>query len=113
MENTPSKYFLRYEDYSGPVEEKAYKATLAYSENMLVGITRLGPGQSQPVHIHVGEDKVYIVLDGCGYFQVGNEYRNVEKDTMVWAPAALPHSVINNSPEDLVLLFVISPSPAQ
>lgn len=111
MEDAHSNYFFQINDFSGSQEGKPYKATLAYSENMLVGITRLEPGQSQPVHIHVGEDKLYFVLAGTGHFQVGDEYQNAGKDTLVWAPAALPHSVINNAAEELVLLFVISPSP--
>jgi quercetin dioxygenase-like cupin family protein len=113
MEEPRSKFFFNPEEFIGGEEDKPYKATLNASDNMLVGITRLAPGQSQPVHIHVGEDKLYMVLAGTGYFQVGNEYQNAGPGTLVWAPAALQHSVINNAAEVLVLYFVISPSPIQ
>ena len=113
MEEPRSKYFFHPDEFQGGNVDKPSKATINSSENMLVGITRLAPGQSQPVHIHVGEDKLYMVLSGTGYFQVGNEYQNAGPGTLVWAPAALQHSVINNAAEELVLYFVISPSPIQ
>lgn len=113
MLEKPNKFFFHPDDFIGSEEDKPFKATLNASDNMLAGITRLAPGQSQPVHIHVGEDKLYIVLSGTGYFQVGNEYKYAGPGTLVWAPAALEHSVINNAAEELVLYFVISPSPIQ
>ena len=113
MLEKPNKFFFHPDDFNGGEEDKPFKATLNASDNMLVGITRLAPGQSQPVHIHVGEDKLYMVLAGMGYFQVGNEYENAGPGTLVWAPAALQHSVINNAADELVLYFVISPSPIQ
>jgi quercetin dioxygenase-like cupin family protein len=113
MEEPRSKYFFHPDEFQGGNVDKPSKATINSSENMLVGITRLAPGQSQPVHIHVGEDKLYMVLSGTGYFQVGNEYHLAGPGTLVWAPAALQHSVINNAAEELVLYFVISPSPIQ
>ena len=113
MEEPRSKFFFHPDEFKGGNVDKPFKATINSSENMLVGITRLAPGQSQPVHIHVGEDKLYMVLSGTGYFQVGSEYHQAGPGTLVWAPAALQHSVINNAAEELVLYFVISPSPIQ
>ncbi len=111
MDVKESKYFIDYRTFIGSNEEKIYKATLAQSDNMLVGLNRLQPGQTQPVHMHIGEDKFYLVLEGSGYFQVGDLYQNATAGTLVWAPASLQHSVVNSGTDDLVLLVVIAPAP--
>lgn len=111
MDAKESRYFIDYRNFIGSDEEKIYKATLAQSDNMLVGLNRLQPGQTQPVHIHIGEDKFYLVLEGSGYFQVGDQYQNAAAGTLVWAPASLQHSVVNSGTDDLVLLVVIAPAP--
>lgn len=111
MNGNEMEYFIDYHAITGEERDRIFKATLAQSENMLVLLHRLEPGQSQPVHIHVGEDKAYLVLEGNGYFQVGDVFQNAGPGMLVWAPASLPHSVINNSDQQLVLLIVVAPSP--
>lgn len=106
-------YFIDYHDFSGDALDKVFKATLAQSDNMLVGLNRFAPGQIQPVHIHIGEDKFYFVLEGSGYFQVGEETQTAGPGMLVWAPASLPHSVTNNGADELVVLIVIAPAPGR
>lgn len=111
MNNHEETFFFDTHAYAGGEEGEIFKKTLAQSENMLVGLNCLLPGQMQAVHVHVGEDKFYLVMEGRGYFQVGDVFRNAGAGTLVWAPASLPHSVVNNGPDLLVLLVVIAPSP--
>lgn len=111
MDAKESDYFIDYHAFPGTGLEKVFKATLAQSENMLIGLNRLEPGQTQPVHIHIGEDKFYFVLEGSGYFQVGETYQTAGPGLLVWAPATLPHSVTNNGADELVILVVIAPAP--
>ncbi len=111
MDENPNSFFFDYHDYTGSLENKVFKATIAQSSNMLVLVNCLEPGQAQPVHIHVGEDKFYLVLEGSGYFQVGDEFQTAGPGKLVWAPSSLPHSVVNNGADRLVLLVVVAPSP--
>jgi len=111
MDARENTYFIDYRGFAGSDEGKIFKATLAQSDHMLVGLNRLQPGQTQPVHMHIGEDKFYLVMEGSGYFQVGDVYQNATAGVLVWAPAALPHSVVNSGTDDLVLLVVIAPAP--
>lgn len=105
--------FFDYRAFTGVDESRIFKTTLAQSGNILLGINCLTTGQSQPVHMHIGEDKFYFVLEGSGYFQVGDVFQNAGPGTLVWAPASLPHSVVNNHAEPLVVLIGIAPSPNQ
>lgn len=106
-------YFYDYRAFTGVDEGKIFKATLAQSGNILLAIHCLTTGQSQQVHMHIGEDKFYFVLEGSGYFQVGDVYQTAGPGTLVWAPASLPHSLVNNNADPLVVLIGIAPSPNQ
>jgi mannose-6-phosphate isomerase-like protein (cupin superfamily) len=88
MNDKERTYFIDYHAFIGTEEGKVFKTTLARSGNMLVS------------------------LEGSGYFQVGDVFQTAAAGTLVWTPAALPHGVVNNGAEPLVLLVVISPSPA-
>ncbi len=112
MDAKESEYFLDYRNFTGSAEDRVFKATLAQSDNILIGVNRFETGQSQPVHMHIGEDKFYLVLEGTGFFQVGDVFQNAGPGTLVWAPASLPHSVTNNNVEPLVVLMGIAPSPS-
>jgi quercetin dioxygenase-like cupin family protein len=112
MNTKESSNFIDYHAFTTCDESKIFKATLAQSENILLGIHCFATGQSQSAHIHIGEDKFFFVLEGNGYFQVGEEFRSAGPGTLVWAPATLPHSVINNNAEPLVVLIGIAPSPS-
>ncbi len=111
MDANEPGYFIDYHAFTGRDESKVFKATLAQSENILLGVHCFTSGQTQPIHIHVGEDKFYFVLEGNGYFQVGDIFQNAGPGTLVWAPASQPHSVTNNNSEPLIVLVGIAPSP--
>lgn len=71
----------------------------------------LEPGQSQPQHVHDGEDKVYVVLEGEGTFRVGSEQEALAAGEAVLAPAGQVHGVANEGPERLVCLVFMAPHP--
>ena len=71
----------------------------------------LEPGQSQSPHAHLGSDKVYVVLEGEGTFQVGAEEESLEVGQAVLAPAGEVHGVVNEGPERLVCLVFMAPHP--
>lgn len=104
-------HFFDWRGHSGTQEEKFYKTTLWQSDNMLVGLNCLQPGQTQKTHAHDGADKFYVVLEGSGKFTVGDEQQYAETGSIVIAPAGIPHGVTNEGSERLSLLVAIAPPP--
>jgi len=104
-------YFKKYQDFVGFNPDKFFKNTLAQSERLMLGLNCLEPGQEQAVHEHSHQDKFYFVLEGQGFFTVGDRQRTASSGTLVWAPAGVPHGVANQSAERLVILMGIAPAP--
>jgi quercetin dioxygenase-like cupin family protein len=92
-------------------KDKAAKADLFAGRHLFVGLNCFEPGQSQKVHVHAGSDKFYLVVSGKARMIVGDETRDVGKGTVVWAPADLPHGVVQ-ALERTVMLVAIAPPPA-
>jgi quercetin dioxygenase-like cupin family protein len=91
-------------------ENKATKADLFAGRFLFVGLNCFEPGQSQKVHVHSGSDKFYLVLTGKASMVVGQETREVEAGTVVWAPAEVPHGVTRAS-ERTIMLVAMAPPP--
>jgi quercetin dioxygenase-like cupin family protein len=104
-------YFADYRDFVGTNAERFFKATIFQSPRMLAGIDCLEPGQGQDEHRHAGRDKVYFVLKGVGYFQIGTEERICGPGSVVWAPADVTHGVVNEGQERLEMFIVMAPEP--
>ena len=102
-----------YRDFVGVREGKHYKATLFQSERLLLGLNCLEPGQEQHVHDHADQDKFYFVLEGEGYFTLGDLTEDAGPGKTLWAAAGVPHGVKNLGSERLVILMGIAPSPPQ
>ena len=101
--------FLNWRDFEGSRAEKFFKTTLWQGDHVMIGLNCLEPRQTQPVHAHDGADKFYFVLSGRGSFTVGDEERIVEAETVVIAPAGVPHGVTNAGDDRLSLLIAIAP----
>ena len=93
--------------------DKMGKSTLFDGGSMMVGLNAFEPGQEHALHAHEGMDKLYYVLQGGGRFQVGDESRDVEAGALVIAAAGVPHGVVNDRPQRLVVLAVLAPPPSQ
>ena len=105
--NTP---FLHPLDHARGRADKPFKTTFFHSERLLVGMNTLVPGQTQPLHDHLAQDKFYLVLSGSGDFTVAGETRTCASGDMIVAPAGAPHGVANQSSEPLSFLTVIAPA---
>jgi quercetin dioxygenase-like cupin family protein len=90
---------------------RATKADLFLGRHLFVGLNCFEPGQSQKVHVHGGSDKFYLVVSGKARMTVGDETREVEAGTVVWAPTDLPHGV-EEALERTVMLVAIAPPTA-
>lgn len=104
-------HIIHYSDHVGASRGKFYKTTLFSGDFLMVGLNCLEPGQMQPVHDHVGQDKFYVVLEGAGAFSVGETERTAGPGHIIWAPAGVPHGVRNTGQERLVLMVGMAPPP--
>jgi quercetin dioxygenase-like cupin family protein len=86
------------------------KADLFTGQQLFVGLNCFEPGQTQRLHSHGGADKFYLIVAGKASITVGDETREVGEGTIVWAPADLPHGVVQVS-QPTVMLVAIAPPP--
>jgi quercetin dioxygenase-like cupin family protein len=105
-----SEYFTQALSRATFDSTKATKADLAIGDTLFVGLNCFAPGQHQRVHTHTGADKFYFLLSGKARMTVGDDTRDVGPGTLVWAPAGVPHGVLEAS-EETVMLVAIAPPP--
>ncbi len=65
----------------------------------------LPPGNVLEEHRDTVEE-IYFFLRGGGIMQVGEEKRQVRERDSVWIPAGVPHSLENNSTEDIEIMVI-------
>jgi mannose-6-phosphate isomerase-like protein (cupin superfamily) len=70
----------------------------------------LKPGEKLKKHI-TGVDVFFYVLEGTGIVEIGDEKKEVTKDTYVDSPAKIPHCWYNESNAILRILVVKTPKP--
>ena len=91
--------------------EKLAKALLAAGDKLYAGLNCFEPGQEHQAHVHAGQDKLYLVLEGEGEVTVGGERSRVGPGDLALAAAGVSHSLLNPGPERLVVLVVFAPPP--
>ena len=92
--------------------DKMARVALATTDRSQLDLYCVAPGQSQSVHRHEGEDKIYYVLEGAGRFSVGGVEERLEPGEAVVAPAGIDHGLVNDGGELLLVLVVVAPPPA-
>ena len=92
--------------------DKYGKSTLFESENILVGLNCLNPGQSFEKRSHVVQNRFYLVLEGRGRAQVGEEAQDIRPGTVIWISTGSSHKIENTGTEPLVMLVGIAPTEA-
>lgn len=106
-----TEYFINPLDHAQGRAEKPFKQTFFQSERLLTGLNCLLPGQKQPIHDHVEQDKFYYVLAGAGLFTVGGVKKVCHAGELILAPAGIEHGVENQGTELLTFITVIAPFP--
>lgn len=87
------------------------KSTLFQGAGLMAGLNAFEPGQEHASHAHAGTDKLYVVLEGEGEFEVAGERRRLGPGAQVFAAAGVPHGVKNVGPNRLLVLAVMAPPP--
>jgi mannose-6-phosphate isomerase-like protein (cupin superfamily) len=92
--------------------DKMGKSTLVHGDFLFAGLNSFEPGQEHAPHVHEGQDKLYLVLEGSGVVRVGDQSESLTAGDAAFAPAGVVHSMINPGPERLVVMAVLSPPPS-
>jgi mannose-6-phosphate isomerase-like protein (cupin superfamily) len=92
-------------------DDKMNKVNLFESPNLFCDVYCLKPGQSQKVHSHAHNDKIYHAVSGTAQVTLGERTIPLSRGQVAIAPAGVPHGVENRSDSDCVLLVVMAPNP--
>jgi mannose-6-phosphate isomerase-like protein (cupin superfamily) len=79
--------------------------------SVVVGVARYGEAILDPHGAcatvqYPGEDQVYVVLDGKGTVNYGNEIVSLNREDYLYLPATVPHTMRNNSGSPLVVVVM-------
>ena len=91
--------------------DRMAKVALATTARAQLDLYCLAPGQSQKVHSHADQDKIYVVLQGRGRFTLGAEELALAEGEALVAAAGTPHGLVNDSNAALTVLVFLSPPP--
>lgn len=67
------------------------------------------PGHSTVEHHHVGQDEIFMILEGTGTITVGSESVRVGPGSLVYAPADIKHGIRPDHESRMVMTFVKAP----
>ena len=67
------------------------------------------PGTSTVEHHHVGQDEIFIIMEGAGTITVGGEPVRVGPGSLVYAPADIKHGIQPDADGRMVMVFVKAP----
>jgi mannose-6-phosphate isomerase-like protein (cupin superfamily) len=100
------------DDFKQFSPEKMKKNNLFQTPRFFCDIYGFEPGQAQKGHVHADQDKVYIVLNGEGTFQIGKDEKIIGLGQGVMAPAGEEHGVRNHTQQRLTVLVFVAPNPS-
>ena len=103
---------LSLNDFKQFSSEKMKKNNLFQTPRFFCDVYGFEPGHVQKGHVHGEQDKVYVVLDGQGTFQVGGEEQVLGPGQAVMAPAGQEHGVRNHTQQRLSVLVFVAPNPS-
>ena len=92
--------------------EKMKKNNIFQTARFFCDIYCFEPGQEQKGHSHGEQDKVYLVLEGQGTFQVGSEKRVLGPGQGTMATAGEEHGVKNHTDQRLKVFVFVAPNPS-
>ena len=95
------------------VPGKMGKSTLVQGEYLFAGLNAFEPGQEHAPHTHEGQDKLYVVLEGSGEVQIGEQKLLLSAGDTAFAPSGVVHSIRNSGEERLVVMAILGPPPRQ
>ena len=82
------------------------------TENAVISVITLNPGQSLKKHI-TQVDVAFYVLRGIGVVEIGDEKKVVEANTLIESPKDIVHCWYNESDEELSFMVIKVPRPSR
>ena len=102
---------IRVRDLAKFAPDKMAKIALTTTERCQLDLYCVATGQSQKAHTHDDQDKIYYVLEGIGRFMLGGAEQRLSAGEALVAAAGVEHGLINDGPEPLLVLVVVTPPP--
>jgi len=98
-----------------PPHERTLKVLLSpdrqpITQGLGMGMVILPPGRTSSSHSHDAEQEVWYVVSGRGRVRIGDEEAEIRPDTVVVAPAGIPHQLISEGDEDLKAIWMFAPA---
>jgi quercetin dioxygenase-like cupin family protein len=93
---------------SGHADPKLMPANTRYP-GLSMGYQTIAPGGRVREHSHGGQVELQICFRGRGHVLVGGASHPLQPGTACFLGPDVKHEIINEGPEDLVMLWVISP----
>ena len=87
------------------------KKLYAFKHATIIHIT-LKPGESLKRHI-TPVDALFYVLEGKGIVEIGSETKEVSQDQLIFSPAKIVHTLLNDSDEIFRFLVIKTPTPTE
>lgn len=103
---------VKLSDFSQFHSEKMKKNNMFQTPRFFCDVYCFEPGQEQKGHVHEGQDKIYLVLEGQGTFRVGSEEKVLEPGQGTIAQAGDEHGVRNHTGGRLKVLVFVAPNPS-
>ncbi|OPY65126.1 MAG: Cupin domain protein [Syntrophorhabdaceae bacterium PtaU1.Bin034] len=75
------------------------------NDKVQVAHITLKPGEQLKKHV-TPRDVLFYVLEGTGIVEIGEEKKEVGKDTLIGSPAKIPHRWYNQSAGTLTVLLL-------
>ncbi len=91
--------------------DRMTKSTVAQGEFLFAGLNSFEPEQEHASHAHEGQDKLYVIMEGKGMVQVGEQIELLSVGDVAFAPSGVIHSIRNPGPQRLVVMAVLAPPP--
>ena len=64
------------------------------------------PGETNLVHNHPNDEQIYLILEGSGSVQIGDERVEVDEGDVISLPANIPHAFYNTTHNETIVLNV-------
>ncbi len=77
------------------------------SKKAMLGYSTFTPGTNTEQKIHTEEEHAFI-LKGKGFLTVRDQKIGFQKDSALFIPPGVPHGILNEGPEDVVMVYVFS-----
>lgn len=82
---------------------------ISYEHATIVRI-ELKSGEALKMHI-TPVDVCFFILEGDGIVQIGKEKEKVKKNQLIFSPANIPHTLMNESDANFSFLVIKTPTP--